>query len=149
MISAGAPIAVASQGSTGAFQPRAASAASPCKVSRSHSRMIGDAAAARHQFGRRDKTIAAIVAAPGDDEDRALLDEVHGRLGHRLAGPQHEGEARRAAGDCQPVGVLHLGGRENFHAQFRPKAPHPEAFLLPRPRPGPATACKLVCLPIL
>ena len=40
MISAGAPTAIALQGSTGPFQPRAASAASPCRVSRSHSRMM-------------------------------------------------------------------------------------------------------------
>ena len=88
----------------------------------------GDAAAARYELGRRDKSIAAIVAASGDDQDRPLLDEVHGRLRHRLAGAQHQREARRAAGDRQPVGVLHFGGRENFHAQFSPKAPHPEAF---------------------
>ena len=78
----------------------------------------GDLAAARHQFGRRDKTIAAIVAAPGDDEDRTLLHEVHGSLRHRLAGPQHQREARRAAGYREAVGVLHFSRRENFHAQI-------------------------------
>ena len=40
MISAGLPIACGLNGSTGYFQPRAASAASPCRLSRSHSRMI-------------------------------------------------------------------------------------------------------------
>ena len=39
MISAGRPIACGLHGSTGYFHPRAADAASPCKLSRSHSRM--------------------------------------------------------------------------------------------------------------
>ena len=38
-ISAGLPIAWGLNGSTGYFQPRAADAASPCKLSRSHNRM--------------------------------------------------------------------------------------------------------------
>ena len=39
MINAGFPIACGLNGSTGYFQPRAADAASPCRLSRSHSRM--------------------------------------------------------------------------------------------------------------
>ena len=132
MISAGAPMAPSHAGQHRAFPAARGERRIALQGVPLAQQDDGDAAAARHEFGRRDKTIAAIVAAPGDDEDRALLDEVHGRLRHRLPGPQHQSEARRASGDCQPVGMLHLGGRENFHAQFRPKAPHPEALLLAR-----------------
>ena len=88
-----------------------------------------DLAAARRQFGRRHKTVAAIVAASGDHQDRPLLHEIHGGLRHRLAGAQHQREAGRAGGDGEPVGVLHLSRGENFHANSLVQAPYPEAFL--------------------
>ncbi len=76
----------------------------------------GDVSATRCKLGRRDKTVAAIIAASGDDKDRALLDQIHCRLRHSLAGLQHQRKARSACGDRQPVGMLHLGRGENFHA---------------------------------
>ena len=67
-----------------------------------------DLAAARRQFGRRHETVAAIVAAAGDHQDRPLLHQVHRGFGNGLTGAQHQREAGRAGGDGQPVGALHL-----------------------------------------
>ena len=88
----------------------------------------GNLAAARGQFGRGHKTVAAIVAGPGDHQDRPLLDEVHRGLGDGLARAQHQREARGARGDGEPIGTLHLGGGQNFHAKSLVQAPYPEAF---------------------
>ena len=103
---------------------------------------------ARNPLGR----IPALVLDNGEvllDSSAIIdhLDEVHGRLRHRLACVQHQREARRASSDCQPVGVLHLGGRENVHAQFSPYAPHPEAFTGTREAWLRTNAHRLTCLP--
>ncbi len=66
-------------------------------------------AAAGGEFGGRDKTVAAIVAAAGDHEDRSLLGKVHRGLGDRLPGAQHQRKTWCARGDGEPVGSLHLG----------------------------------------
>ena len=108
MISAGLPIACGLNGRIGCFHPRAAEAASPSRLSRSHEQAHRDLAAARHQFSRRDKTVAAIVAAAGDHQDRSLLHEVHGGFGDGLAGAQHQREAGGTGGNGQPIGTLHL-----------------------------------------
>ena len=36
--------------------------------------------------------------------------------------------ARPLAMDGKPIGTLHLGGGQNFHANFPLQAPYPEAF---------------------
>ena len=75
-----------------------------------------DLTAARRQLSRRHKTVAAIVAGPGHDQDRPLLDQLHCGLRHRLAGAQHQREARRARGNGEPIGTLHFSCGQNFHA---------------------------------
>ena len=67
-----------------------------------------DLAATRRQLGRSHETVAAIIAGSGDHEDRALLCEVHRCLGDGLARAHHQREARRAGGDGEPIGPLHL-----------------------------------------
>ena len=86
-----------------------------------------DLAAARRQFGGRDKAVAAIVAAAGDDQDRPLLHQLHRGLRHRLARAQHQRETGRAGRNGQPIGALHFSGGQNFHAKFLIQAPFPEA----------------------
>ena len=66
-------------------------------------------AAARGEFGGSHKTIAAIVAGAGDHHDRPLLHQIHRGLGHGLAGAEHQRKSRRARGNGQPIGTLHLG----------------------------------------
>jgi hypothetical protein len=87
-------------------------------------------AAPRGEFGCRDKTVAAIVAGAGDHHDRPLLHQINRGLGHSLAGAEHQRKSRGARGNGQPIGTLHLGGREYFHAEFPIYAPHPEALLI-------------------
>ena len=89
-----------------------------------------DLAAARRQFRGRHKTIAAIIAAAGHHYDRPLFDERHGGFGHGLARAHHQRETRRAGGDRQPVGALHLGGGQNLHAESSIQPPFPEALFI-------------------
>ena len=77
----------------------------------------GNLAALRGELGRRDEAVAAIVAGPGNDHDRPLLDQFGGGFGDRLPRAQHQREARRAGGNRQPVGPLHLRGGQDFHAR--------------------------------
>ena len=79
------------------------------------------------QFGRRHEAVAAIVAAPGDHQDWPLLHEVHRGLGYGLARAQHQREAWSTRSNGKPIGTLHLGGSQNFHAKFPMQAPYPEA----------------------
>ena len=143
MISAGLPIACGLNGSTGYFQPFAASAASPCQTVPLAQQDDRDLAAARGQFGRRDKTVAAIVAAAGDHHDRPLLDQIHRGFGDGLARAHHQREAGRAGGDGQPVGALHFSGGQNFHAESSIQPPFPEAFPVSR-----AASFRNDCIPI-
>ena len=53
-----------------------------------------DLAAARREFGRRHKTVAAIVAAAGDHQDRPLLDEVHRGFARRPGPRSASGRSR-------------------------------------------------------
>ena len=76
MISAGLPIACGLNGSTGYFQPRAAERRITLQAVALAHQDHRDVAAARGEFRRRDKTVAAIVAAPGDHQDRPLLHEI-------------------------------------------------------------------------
>ncbi len=76
----------------------------------------GDVAAARGEFGRRHEAVAPVIAGTGDHQDRPVLDKVHRRCRDRLSGAQHQREARRSGRDREPVGTLHLSGRQNFHA---------------------------------
>ena len=143
MISAGLPIACGLNGSTGYFHPFAAEAASPLRLSSSHEQDHRNLAAARREFRRRDKTVAAIVAGPGDDDDRPLLHQLHGGFGDGLARAQHQRETRGARGDGEPVGALHFSCGENFHAKSLVRAPYPEAFPMLARSPIPDD-----CMPI-
>jgi hypothetical protein len=105
-------------------------------------------AAASGKLRRRHEAIAAIVARPGDDENRPLLGQLHRSLGHGLPRAQHQREAGHTRGDGEPVGALHFSCGENFHAKSPVKAPHPEAFPMPREARPPAIAYRLICLPI-
>ena len=71
--------------------------------------------AALGQDARGDKTVAAVVARPGDHRDAAAgrMTRSDG-LGHRPAGIFHQLDAGHAAGDRQPVGFRHLGGGEQL-----------------------------------
>ncbi|MEY9370239.1 hypothetical protein ABIE83_004857 [Bradyrhizobium diazoefficiens] len=68
------------------------------------------------ELGGCDKTVAAIVAGAGHDQDRPLLHQRVGGLGDRLARAQHQLEAGRAGRDRELVGALHFGVGQNFHA---------------------------------
>ena len=93
-----------------------------------------DLAAARGEFGRRHKTVAAIVAAAGDHQDRPLLHQIHRGFGDRLPGAQHQREAGRAGGN----------GRAGRHAPFQPWSELP--CQIPRSQaPFPEAYSRLVC----
>ena len=74
-----------------------------------------DFAAARCQFAGSDKSIAAIIAASGDNQYRTLIDEVGGGVRNRLSGTQHQRETRFTTRNSEPVGLLHFAGRQNVH----------------------------------
>ena len=118
MIRAGFPIACGLNGSTGCFHPRAARRRIALQGVALAQQDDRDLAAARSQFGCGHEPVAAIVAAAGNDQDRPLLRKLHRRLRHRLARAEHQREAGRAGGNGQPVGVLHFGRGQNFHAKF-------------------------------
>ena len=128
MISAGLPIACGLNGSTGYFQPLRGERRVALQAVALAQQDDGDIAAARRQFGRRHKPVAAIVAAAGDHHDRSLLDETHRGFGDGLARAHHQREARRAGGDRQPVGTLHFSGGQNFHAESSIQPPFLEAY---------------------
>jgi len=71
-------------------------------------------AAALGQQARRDETVAAIVARPGDDHDAVTARQGRRRIGDRAAGVFHQGQPRRAAGNRQPVGLGHLKRCQEF-----------------------------------
>ena len=71
-------------------------------------RAMKERKAARRKLRCRHKTVAAIVAAAGNHQDRPLLNQIHRRLGNRLSGAEHQREAGRPRGNGQPVGTLHL-----------------------------------------
>ena len=149
MISAGLPIACGLNGSTGYFQPRAASAASPVQAVALAQQDDRDVAAARREFGRRHKTVAAIVAAAGDHHDRPLLDEVHRGFGNGLPCAHHQREAGRAGGNGQPIGALHLTPWSELPCQIL----NPIAFsrgisVVAQTAYFPSIAYQLICLPI-
>jgi hypothetical protein len=75
-----------------------------------------DLAALGGELGGCDKTVAAIVAGAGHDQDRPLLHQRMGGLCDRLARAQHQLEAGRAGRDRELVGALHFGVGQNFHA---------------------------------
>ena len=88
-----------------------------------------DARAALGQEPRGNKTIAAVIARPGDNDDPAAgrMARGHG-LGHGATGALHQLAAGDPAGDRQPVGVGHLrAGQKLKHAALRiAKAAHCE-----------------------
>ena len=86
------------------------------------------------------ETVAAIVAGAGDHQDRPLLHQFHRGLCDGLPRAEHQREARRARGDCEPIGTFHFSSRENFHAKSLVQAPHPEAFFMPRAAKFPMIA---------
>ena len=53
------------------------------------------------------------------DGDRAALQDPAGRVGHRAAGILHQRDARRAAGDGEPVGLGHFSGGEKLDHRRR------------------------------
>ena len=147
MISAGLPIACGLNGSTGNFQPFAAERRVALQAVALAQQDHRDLAAARSEFGRRDKPVAAIVAAAGDDDDRPLLDQIHRGFGDRLACAHHQREAGRAGGNGQPIGTLHLSRGQNFHAEILVQTPFPEAHIAPNAASLLRVACELICLP--
>ncbi len=60
------------------------------------------------EFGGCDKTVAAIVAGAGHDQDRPLLHQRIGGIGDRLPRAQHQLEAGRASRNAELVGPLHF-----------------------------------------
>ena len=60
------------------------------------------------------------------------LDEVHRGFGNGLPRAHHQREAGRAGGNGQPIGALHLGRGQNFHAESSIQPPFPEAHLASR-----------------
>ncbi len=58
---------------------------------------------------RCDKTIAPVIARAGhdDDDDAGGMAGSH-CVGNGAAGPLHQVDARRTAGNCQTVGLRHL-----------------------------------------
>jgi len=107
-----------------------------------------DLAAAGGQFGRRDKTVTAIVAAAGDHHDGPLPDELHGGFGHGLARAHHQRETGRAGGDRQPVRTLHFGGGQHFHAESSIQSPFSQALRVLRASNCTPFAYQLIGLPI-
>ena len=105
-------------------------------------------AALCREFGGRHKTVAAIIPRSGDHHDRPLVDQFARSLSDRLTGTQHQREARRACGDRQPVGALHLSGSENFHPTSPIKRLIQRHFRCGPPPRLPKVARRLICLPI-
>ena len=67
------------------------------------------------------KTRAGVVDIAGDGE-------IHRGLSNSLAGTQHERKARRARGDREPIGALHLGCAQDFHAESPIYSPVTQAY---------------------
>ena len=82
--------------------------------------------AALGQDARRDKAVAAIVAGAAQHRERPLRPAPRHRVGNGAAGILHQFDARGAAGDCQPVGLAHLGrGQQRAAAPACGKFAHP------------------------
>ena len=148
MISAGVPIAWGLNGSTGYFQPRAAEAASPCRLSRSHSRMTETSRPRAASSAAATKPSPPLLPRPATTRIGPSSTRSIAASATAWPGAQHQREAGRAGGDGQPVGTLHLSGGQNFHAKSLVQAPYPEAFPMPREAPTLAIAYRLICLPI-
>ncbi len=80
---------------------------------------------------RRDEGIAAVVARSAQHRDAcARSHPAPRRLGNGPPGRLHEIQAPDAAGDCQPVGLAHLVGREQLDRLLQPDRPARHAALL-------------------
>ena len=85
-----------------------------CRVALERGRIAGEqhphAIAAPGEQSRRHKSVAAIVAGPGDHGDPGAQGMARGnRIGDRGARPLHEIDACDPAGDGQLVGLRHFG----------------------------------------
>ena len=100
----------------------AASAASPLSRAASPTSRTSHLVAALGQKPRRDKTVAAVVARPGDDNDAAAWRTLCRAATSATALPAFSMSSmpRNPARDRQPIGFRHFGGAENFaHAAHR------------------------------
>ena len=110
MISAGLPIACGLNGSTGMLPAARGGGCVALKLVALAHQDDRDLAALRGELGGCDKTVAAIVAGAGHDQDRPLFHQRIGGLRDRLAGAQHQLEAGRAGRDAELISPLHFGG---------------------------------------
>ena len=107
-----------------------------------------DFAAARGEFGRRNKAVAAVIATARHHDDRPRLGEIHRGFRHRLARAQHQRKARRARRDREPIGVLHFGCAQNFHAESPIYSPVTQAYPFANDAQARKIAYEMTCLPI-
>ena len=115
-------------GSTGYFHPRAADAASPFRLSRSHSRITETSRPRAANSAAATKPSPPLLPGPATTTIGALLHQLHRGLGDGLACAEHQREAGSPRGNREPVGPAHFIRGENFHAKFLVRAPYPEAF---------------------
>ena len=73
-----------------------------------------DRVAALSEDAGSDKSVATIVARPGDNKDAASRWMPRRRLGDRTAGILHQYRSRDAASDREPIGLRHLVGAEQL-----------------------------------
>ena len=104
--------AAGASASTAPGQRAAASAASPRSAATRAEQRHPHRPAALGQHARRDKTVAAVVPRPAEDDERPRRPAPRDRVGDAAAGVLHQRDAGNAAGDRQPIRLAHLLRRQ-------------------------------------